>query len=407
MNQKNGYLAIWRNKGMKVELAEHNACTGCGACIKKCPKQCISYQLDELDNLYPCIDRKKCVECGLCMKSCHVIKQVNRKSILKAYASWNTNEDVRRKSASGGVASALYKFCLDNHFHCFGAKFDSDYDVNICEIESYDAISDFRNSKYVFSNMDSSFCIIEDYLKRSESVLFIGLPCQVAALYSFLNYDYSNLVTADLICHGVSSSHYLSEHIYNVVPESGSTICFRDPEFGTESFHFTIRHADHSLLYNKAPIDNDVYQIGYHNAVIYRPNCYRCLYANKDRVGDITLGDYWKLGYTIPFEYSKDNVSLVYSNTNKGESLLHEVENSGGLVIFDRPISESLGVQSQLNRPSFISKECIKFNKAYKNCKQFDKAAKKAVKADIIFNSLKLYRVKSTYKKIRRKIWGT
>ena len=45
----------------------------------------------------------------------------------------------------------------------------------------------------------------EKFLKNNRKVMFSGTPCQVAALKHYLQHDYDNLLTVDIICHGVPS----------------------------------------------------------------------------------------------------------------------------------------------------------------------------------------------------------
>lgn len=53
---------------------------------------------------------------------------------------------------------------------------------------------------------------VDKKLKDGEKVLFIGLPCQVAALRNFTN-NHDNLCTVDLICHGSPSPELLRMYL--------------------------------------------------------------------------------------------------------------------------------------------------------------------------------------------------
>lgn len=50
--------------------------------------------------------------------------------------------------------------------------------------------------------------------KDGYEVIFIGLPCQVAALRTYLKIDFRNLILVDIICHGTPPQVYLDEHIH-------------------------------------------------------------------------------------------------------------------------------------------------------------------------------------------------
>ena len=62
------------------------------------------------------------------------------------------------------------------------------------------------------------------------------------------------------------------------------------------------------------------FTIAYINGYIHTENCYECNYSKLERVSDITLGDSW--GSELYQENSKQGVSLILCQTDKGEELL-------------------------------------------------------------------------------------
>ena len=70
----------------------------------------------------------------------------------------------------------------------------------------------FAGSKYVKSNPKNIYSKIHERLKQGDRVLFIGLPCQVAALNNYIK-DKKNLYTVDLICHGSPSPIILEKYL--------------------------------------------------------------------------------------------------------------------------------------------------------------------------------------------------
>ena len=117
---------------------------------------------------------------------------------------------------------------------------------------------------------------------------------------------------------------------------------FRDPEFNTEKFHFTVREECRNVFYDKTLNQNDVYQIRYHQAIIYRRNCYSCKYAISERTGDIALGDYWLIGKNVPFEYDKDQVSLIFANTESVVKLVKTASDAKNPFVVESPVSEAV-----------------------------------------------------------------
>ena len=62
----------------------------------------------------------------------------------------------------------------------------------------------------------NAFKDAERFLKQGREVLFVGSPCQIAGLRTYLrNKQYSNLLAVDFLCHGVPSPgvwrRYLAE----------------------------------------------------------------------------------------------------------------------------------------------------------------------------------------------------
>lgn len=387
---------------MKPILAGKEDCTGCGACIARCPRKCISFINDDMDNVYPFVDSNTCVECGMCVIACPSLNGIEKNKVVKAYASWSTNNEERLRSASGGVASALYRFFVEKGYMCYGASVSSDFSINITSTNKSDELAQFQNSKYSYSSMESVYQDVEMRLKNDEGVFFVGLPCQVSALKTFLRKEYDALFTADLVCHGVCSNEYLKQHIEKIEKTQNAhadSLCFRDPQYKTEKYHFTLRNDKGEVIYNKSPLEDDVYQIGYHKAITYRDNCYSCKYASRDRCGDITLGDYWLLGVKIPFGYNKENVSLIFENTLKAEQWLRKASKEKYIELIERPTSEAFEAQGQLNRPSLKERARYKFERYYRETKDFEVAAQKAVAVDLFMQS---HGLDSQYKKVKR-----
>ncbi len=69
------------------------------------------------------------------------------------------------------------------------------------------------------------------------------------------------------------------------------------------------------------PSTLDPYYYHFLKGTTYRECCYRCNYCTKERVGDITIGDYWGIGKEHPEFYSTKGVSCLLVNSKKGERL--------------------------------------------------------------------------------------
>lgn len=368
---------------MSRVICSHDKCTGCAACRDVCPKQCITMQPDDLDALHPVVDGSICINCGLCDKTCPNNRELSYKLPHKVWAAWSNDSDVRRTSASGGIACELYHYWIKNGGVATGVVFDRDEGCHFILLENESDIKAVQNSKYTFSDTGGIYKVVKQKLQAGISVLFIGVPCQVAGLYGFLKKDYDNLTTVDIICHGMPPATYLEQHIKSIEDkkkEHTHQLFFRDPKYYTFTFTFTLKNIKGKEFYNKKVLTRDNYQLGYHRALIYRENCYSCNYARKERISDLTIGDFSGLGRFAPFEYDKHNVSCILENTDKGAALLKNLK--GALSMYERPVSEAFEVEKQLKSPSV--KHCGRsiFEKVYHKTRNYELASNAALKEE-------------------------
>ena len=188
-----------------ISIKDKKKCCGCSACVQRCPKQCINFREDNEGFRYPYIDTDKCINCGLCEKVCPIINQYNEKVPTKVYAAINTNEKIRMQSSSGGIFTYIATKVIEEKGVVFGARFDKNWEVKHDFTENIEGLSAFRGSKYMQSRIEDNYLKVEKFLKDGRKVLFSGTPCQIAGLKRYLKKNYENLLTIDIICHGVPS----------------------------------------------------------------------------------------------------------------------------------------------------------------------------------------------------------
>lgn len=364
-------------------ICEKNLCSGCAACQEICPKGCISFEPDELGVVYPKIDAEKCIECGVCREVCPNNTLPAYHYPIKAFAAWSNDDETRRTSASGGVATEMYRLFLSEGGRCVGVRYDVEKGAIYQFVESEQDILSVKNSKYTYSYTNGIYREVINALKMGVEVLFIGLPCQVSGLQKFLKRDYDNLYTVDIICHGVAPTEYIQQHVKRVEATKSTkaeAVTFRDPAKGTHRFFLGL-YDKSKCFYSKNMEGADLYQIGYHKALIYRENCYRCAHAQAERVGDLTIGDFSGLGRDAACSYNGIGVSCILANTEKGLKLVERL--SKQISLFERPLSEALNYEGQLRRPSVKHPQREQFEKLYKATANFEESAKMALKADV------------------------
>ena len=343
-----------------IQLASADKCSGCGLCAYKCPKECISMRENRAGVIYPSINYTNCIDCHLCEKMCPVINPVKSNLPYIAYAAHSCDEDIRRNGASGGIATAMYKFAIEKGYSVYGAVQDEDFIVRIKLAKKYSEALSFQNSKYVFSDLSSAFSSILNELNTNRKVLFIALPCQVAAIQRLCK-AHENLIVGEVVCHGVAPFSYLRQHIDTIEKryrQKSSKMYFRDPKFGTHLFYFSLYNANGVCYYAKRTKEGDSYQYAYHKSVSYRENCYHCTFAKTERVSDFTLNDYKQLGKISPTSFqTKKKLSSILVNTSKGESFVKEMLSENLLIAEERPIEEPVNADPRLKSPTPKCKE--------------------------------------------------
>lgn len=258
-----------------------NQCAGCKVCLDICKKNAISI-VDSLYAMNASIDENLCVNCGACEKVCPNNSVLQMKRPQEWYQGWV--DATRQTSSSGGVATGLMESFIRNDGYVAACLFkNGEFVFDITNDLNY--AKKFAGSKYVKSNPQNIYKKVSEKIRAGNKVMFIGLPCQVAAVKNYIK-KCDNLYTIDLICHGSPSPQILSGFLHenNVDIQSISELEFRNKEgFGLQSGYKRISFDDES----------DLYTFAFLTSLDYTENCYSCRYATLDRVSDITLGDSW------------------------------------------------------------------------------------------------------------------
>lgn len=326
-----------------INVKKQTDCCGCSACEEACPKQCIQLEPDKEGYWYPKINKEQCIDCGVCEKVCPVLNSQPERIPLHVYAAINKNEKIRAQSASGGMFTLIAEKIIHEGGVVFGVKFDKDWKVVFGYTETQEGLDDFRRSKYVQAWVGNSYKEVKEFLKQGRKVLFTGVPCQIAGLYSYLRKNYENLITVDLICEGVPSpklwERYLKEEIVqktNKIQNSISSqisqkdirlkdVSFRNKENGWKKYSFSltfsITQKKNEEKANQSIVDrNSAYLQMMFRYANLRPICYECPFKSCKSQSDITIADYWGIDKLHPEMDDDKGTSMVFINTIKGET---------------------------------------------------------------------------------------
>lgn len=336
-----------------IHITDKKNCCGCSACVQRCPKQCIRLEENTEGFLYPQVDEETCIKCGLCEKVCPILNQADKLSVLEVLAVKNPNDEERMNSSSGGVFLPLAREVINQGGVVFGAVYDESWEVHHVYAEKIEDVYPMMGSKYLQSKIGNSFKDAERFLKQGREVLFVGSPCQIAGLRTYLrNKQYPNLLAVDFLCHGVPSPgvwrRYLAETYggYDAKEQSRlqatagknsvllsslnatspiGDIKFRDKrESGWKKYRFVVRQKSASKADQNTVLSSDIhydnpFMQGFLSDIYLRPSCYECKCKNGVNHSDMTIADFWGINQIAP-EFDDDKgVGLVLLNTKKGE----------------------------------------------------------------------------------------
>lgn len=334
------------------KICSEDKCTGCWACINVCPKECIEMKSKQLYHLYPIINETKCINCGLCKKVCPVLNKLSFNEPIKTYAAWAKDYDEYITSTSGGIASILSKKIIQEKGIVYGCAFLPNYNVSHIGIDELNKLPLLKGSKYVQSNINYIYKEIKSKLNENIKIMFVGTPCQVAGLKSFLRKEYENLLTVDLICHGVPSIGYLKYHIKSKTNISiVDKIKFRD---GNGEYILSV-FSNGKEIYHANNLWENRYVDEYCNSFIdnysIRRSCHKCIFSDKKRVSDVTIGDFWGFKGEIT-EQHNNGLSCILCNTEKGKQQIDDIK--ADLFIYERELQEAVSGNSRLKKPEKI-----------------------------------------------------
>ena len=343
-------------------ICDKTNCSGCEACKDICPNNAIFFEEDEKGFMYPKIDSSICTNCGLCQKKCPANQVINKKDYISSVAAYSLDEETRSKSSSGGIFSELAKQILSQGGFIVGAAFDKEKVLRHIVIDNIDDLYKLRGSKYVQSQTGNVYKEVKSLLDNSKVVLFSGTPCQIYGLKAFLNKDYSNLYTVDVLCHGVPSPLVFKKYLEEKKCLPDSDVNFRDKTLGWTNYNFTF---ETSNVKNQSSNESDTYFKGFVENLFLRESCYNCKYnILNSRSADISIGDFWGVENYYPELSDNKGISAVITYSKKGQELFDSIKSN--LFVKNVKIEEIISWNPVLVGPHFKHKKSDLFFNSFK-----------------------------------------
>lgn len=238
-------------------------------------------------------------------------------------------------SASGGAFPVFARAVIARGGAVFGAALLEGGEVRHVCARSLSELRLLQGSKYVRSEVGDTYRDCAELLGAGTEVLYSGTPCQIAALRGYLAKRLSpevldrRLLCIDLICHGTPKQDVFKAYMewLSVKERADDGIrgyVFRSKKMGWGLYYYYYYFRNgrrHEVL---GPARDDPYFSAFAKGLIYRRCCYKCPYARLERVGDVTIGDYWGVENVHPDFHDERGVSAVLLNTERGEAFFFE-----------------------------------------------------------------------------------
>lgn len=338
-----------------TDLLPKTKCTGCRACEQICPQKSIQMKLNIDGFLYPQVDPKRCSGCGLCQKICPSLcyQNQNFKKPKKIYAAIHKNSKVLSVSSSGGVFSALANSILRKGGIVYGCAWNPHMQAVHIRVTDEKDLLKLNGSKYVQDNTLGTFSSVKNDLQKGLAVLYTGTPCQIAGLKSYLQKDYSGLIAADIICHGVPSGTLFQDYLSWLEKNRRAQVVdyhFRDKKRGWGYQGEIVFMKQNQKIHIPVKPVSDPYYYFFLKGAINRECCYSCPYACSSRIGDFTIGDFWGIESIYPKINAEKGVSILLINSCRGQNLFPELSNE--LNLYNAPWESVVKWNLQLVQPS-------------------------------------------------------
>ncbi|AEE91892.1 4Fe-4S ferredoxin iron-sulfur binding domain-containing protein [Tepidanaerobacter acetatoxydans Re1] len=338
-------------------ICDKDVCTGCGVCYNVCPVKCITMKYDSEGFIFPIIDEQQCIKCNKCRENCPSLNELTNNNCKEpiTIGCWNKNQDILKKSSSGGAFAAIAEDILKEDGVVVGCVMDKNLNIYHTIAENFEELEEMYGSKYVQSETHNIYRKIKVFLNKGKKVLFVGCPCQVAGVYTYLkDEEYKNLITIDLVCHGVGSKKFFDKYINemnNKYKDKVIGVSFRNKRNGRRNYTTRLSFTTRPPVY--IPAIKDSYMTCYLQRAIYRKSCYSCKYAKLPRVGDITIGDFVGIDRNqISKRDYYNGVSVVLLNNSKGTYYFENIKLN--LNWLERPLQEATSTNSNIIEPSIM-----------------------------------------------------
>lgn len=281
----------------------------------------------------------------------------------KAYSCINIDEKIRKESSSGGVYTLLAEKIISIGGVVFAAVYEEHLQVKHVRIDSFDGIKASRGAKYVFSEYADSLGEVYSSLKNGQIVMFVGTPCQCAAVLAKASEYRENLLCVDLVCHGAPAKKYWNEYLRSLSKRNGNLldVNMRCKNTGWSRYKYCWEQTFNGGKKIIELQEKNSYMIGFTKNYYLRQSCYTCKHKGYERLTDITLGDFWGVWDILPEMDDNRGTSLILIHSDKGMSYLNQIK--GNLKVVEITKDMAVKYNKSILEPSVKNKNADLFQK--------------------------------------------
>lgn len=227
------------------------------------------------------------------------------------------DDALRSVSSSGGAFTLFAREIFSRGGSVCGAALDGEMNCVYRVVSDETGLSALRGSKYVKARLTAGVLAeIRSVLGAGRPLLFAGTPCQVAAIKRIFRQEAQNLYLIDVVCNGAPRPELFHQYLEdNWGSDNVADFEFRSKakgwRFGHALLHVTLR--DGGEIWRDS--SEDEYMQAMSAKYSLTEGCFNCPFSRVERVGDVTLCDFWHVG---PRWDDERGTSGILINSEKG-----------------------------------------------------------------------------------------
>lgn len=308
-----------------IREIKEESCVGCGACVNKCDNHAVRIRQNKNGFYKAIVDDSLCANCGKCKSVCPLLAGGSNSHFRnpKLFVFNNPSQHAIMSATAGGFQIIANKMAEDGA-HVTGATWNEKWECVYIFADKKEELKKLYKSKYVQSKTGDIYKKTEDKLKNGITVLFSGLPCHVAGLYSYLGKDYDNLYTIDLLCNNVPSIkvlHRFLDERFGLDQVKHIDFRYKEPDKETNDFRMCIETETETFVLGS----DNLYYRAFVERKFAGKHCENCKFGALPRVGDLSLGDIYG-AEKEDARFAPLKTESVLINSKKGERLVRYIK---------------------------------------------------------------------------------